>query len=378
METPCSACGSTDTYPLYEIERIPVFLNKHYPNREAARSSPAAAINLRGCCRCGLVFNAQFESAKMDYNEDYVQSQGHAASFQRYTLDVLDLLLQDIDTRRDKIVEIGCGKEAYFLNMLLDRGVDIVGFDPVYRGGNARITPTFFDRAAADKIQARAVVIRHTLDHIAKPLDFLQDLKTNLPADTLVFIESPRWEWILEKKAFWGISYEICSYFSQNFFLRVFSGKAVMHRTFSNQYMIVKARLGDLISTFLEKDDAERYPKALDTDIASYRQKIKSHARNYVWGAGAKGNIFANILDPQAKYIQAVIDINSEKQGRFLPLTAHPCLAPEQIPWETLGEETCLWIMNENYKKEILARIPEFTKGRVVVLGEPFPSQKAA
>src|SRR5271170_1406644 len=136
MKSACSACGSTDNYPLYEAERMPVFLNKHYPSRESAKSCPSASINLMGCYQCGLVFNARFESARMNYNEDYVQSQGHAASFQRHTQDVLNLFLQDIDTRCDKIVEIGCGKESYFLNMLLDRGADVVGFDPVYRGGN--------------------------------------------------------------------------------------------------------------------------------------------------------------------------------------------------------------------------------------------------
>lgn len=378
MKASCDACKSPDLYSLYKLDRIPVFLNKLYASKEAALSSPAAKVTLVGCSRCGLIFNADFQDALMDYDKDYIQSQGHSSSFRDYTRGVLKLFIQDLDIGKDKVVEIGCGKEAYFLNMLLEQGVDIVGFDPVYEGTNPRVTKGYFNRDAALKLQANAVVIRHTLDLLEHPLDFLLNLKELLPAHVTIFIEAPRFEWILETDAFWDVSHEICNYFTEAFFQRIFAGKAAIHRTFSNQYMIVKAHLGDLVSTFAEEQKAGRHQEYFKAGIPVYRDALRSHKQNYVWGAGAKGSAFANILDPEAKHIRAVVDINKQKQGRFVPLTGHPCVAPEDIHWGDLGSDACLWIMNENYKAEILASIPEYTKGEVVVLGEAHRMTKAA
>ena len=35
-------------------------------------------------------------------------------------------------------MEIGCGK-AYFMDMLLNKGVDVIGFDPTYEGESTRV-----------------------------------------------------------------------------------------------------------------------------------------------------------------------------------------------------------------------------------------------
>src|ERR1700681_1039354 len=112
MKASCDACKSTDLYSLYKLDRIPVFLNKLYATKEAAERSPAAKVNLIRCSRCGLIFNAEFQDALMDYDKDYIQSQGHSSSFRDYTRVVLKLFTQDLDIAKDKVIEIGCGKEA--------------------------------------------------------------------------------------------------------------------------------------------------------------------------------------------------------------------------------------------------------------------------
>jgi hypothetical protein len=75
------------------------------------------------------------------------------------------------------------------------------------------------------------------------------------------------------------------------------------------------------------------------------------------------------LLDPDCKVIESVIDINARKQGHFISLSGHPCIAPDAVEWRTLTENDHLWIMNGNYKQEILSSLP-LLKCRISVLGE--------
>jgi len=56
-------------------------------------------------------------------------------------LDVIEMV--ELIMGKQNLVEVGCGK-GLFLEMLLNRNVDIVGFDPTYVGSNPRITKFFF------------------------------------------------------------------------------------------------------------------------------------------------------------------------------------------------------------------------------------------
>ena len=76
-----------------------------------------------------------------------------------------------------------------------------------------------------------------------------------------------------------------------------------------------------------------------------------------------------NLLDPDATHIESIIDINIHKQGHFIPLTGHACVAPKAIDWKSLTDKDCLWIMNDNYKNEILSTLPPL-KCQVRILGE--------
>ncbi len=68
-----------------------------------------------------------------------------------------------------------------------------------------------------------------------------------------------------------------------------------------------------------------------------------------LWGAGAKGATFASLLDPDCTLIDCVIDVNPNKQGRFLPGTGHPILPPSSLR----DRDVCsIILMNPNYRAE--------------------------
>ncbi len=362
----CDACGSAEIYSIYHLARIPAFQNKLFPSATVAQTAPAAAVDLTACRDCGFIFNALFDNGLMDYDGDYQNAQDHSPSFQSYLDDIANLIVSGA-TPKDRIVEIGCGK-GYFLETLKARGLNVKGFDPTYEGDSADIVKSYFNADTAADVDADIVIMRHTLEHIEGPYAFLQQLKKILRPECKIFIEIPRVEWIVEHKAFWDIFHEHCNYFSEFFFQKVFSGHCDIHRVFSDQYMLVGAKIGDLVDK-IEAGGAPDYSDLFTGEIGKYAQIVNAADRNFIWGAGAKGIAFANILDEARSKVPALVDINPRKQNCFISLTGHACVAPEEIDWSALQDNDCLWIMNSRYKNEILATLPALPC-RVIVLGD--------
>ena len=81
---------------------------------------------------------------------------------------------------------------------------------------------------------------------------------------------------------------------------------------------------------------------------------LRGHGPVAVWGAGAKGVTFAHLADPDARRVAAVVDVNPAKQGRFLPGTGHPIIAPVRAV--ELGVTSVL-VLNPNYAAEVAAAL---------------------
>jgi len=66
-----------------------------------------------------------------------------------------------------------------------------------------------------------------------------------------------------------------------------------------------------------------------------------------IWGAGAKGATYLNMVDPNSELIEFAVDITPEKQGKFIPGTGH-----EIKPPEALEDIDVVLLMNPNYREE--------------------------
>ena len=71
-----------------------------------------------------------------------------------------------------------------------------------------------------------------------------------------------------------------------------------------------------------------------------------------VWGAGAKGTTFVQLVDPQAERIDALVDVHPGKQSRYVPGSGHRIERPE---WLQSGPPRTALVMNPAYVEEIRA-----------------------
>jgi len=355
----CSLCQGSAVSSIYKAGLTPLFQNKVYPSAKAAVLSPAAEIELLACPDCGFICNGRFNPALMNYDGEYQNEQAHSPTFDRY-LDQIADLLETKGFLGKKIIEVGCGKGT-FLNKLWSRNFDATGFDTAYEGADPRVHREYFTEKHAH-LQPDLIVLRHTLEHIANPHEFLRQLAALLKSPTQIYIEVPAFEWILAKKAFWDVFYEHCNYFTQQSLTSMFTN-AQSGLLFGDQYMYVLADLQQL-ETAARTTLTPRLQQLglLQDELQRYRSFVQQHAGLLVWGAGAKGSTFVNLTDPDAVHIKALVDINARKAGAYVAGTGHPIIAPELIT-QTGARE--ILVMNENYRDEIGKQLAEMNLANI-------------
>jgi hypothetical protein len=86
------------------------------------------------------------------------------------------------------------------------------------------------------------------------------------------------------------------------------------------------------------------------------------------YGAAHKGNTFLNAVGSLSKTLAYVVDASREKQGRFLPGSQVPVLAPEQL---ASGNPSDILILPWNIASEISDRIRKLAPKARIWVAQP-------
>jgi hypothetical protein len=335
---------------LYEQQQFPVMQNRVHETAQDAIDCPKGDIRIVEDRETGLVYNSAFNPELMVYDASYNNEQGLSPSFKQHLVQVVDLV--GVTLGREKIIEVGCGK-GFFFEMLSAQGFDVTGFDSTYDGVNPRIKSKNFEPGIV-ATPAKGLILRHVLEHIPKPYDFLCQLRDANGGGGLIYIEVPCFDWILRKRAWFDIFYEHVNYFRLNDFARMFDRVIKIGRFFGDQYLYVVADLATLREPIFDQLDAVGFPSDFLHGLNSKQtnQTEQSRAPVCVWGGASKGVIFSLLRKRIGLQVDIVIDINCAKQGKYLPATGLRVISPERALAE-LPNDAVIYVMNSNYLEEI-------------------------
>ncbi len=343
----CPLTGSAHTTIIYQQEAVPLIQNKVYATREAARNAPCKEVVIAQSLDNGFVFSADFEDYTIDYDMHYQNEQSNSAYFRKHLEHVIEIM-GDNQTLDGKVVEIGCGK-AYFMDMLLEKGVDIIGFDPTYEGDSPKVIKEYFSDKYSG-IAADFIILRHTLEHISHPFDFIKTIAAANNYKGKIYIEVPTFEWIVAHDAVEDIFYEHCNYFTLET-LQMFFKKSTGGHFFNGQYIYVIADLAD-INEKIGIREIKPYEVKFEERLNEYSNMLNNPGPIAIWGAGAKGSTFLNLLDKEGDKVKCLIDINPKKRHQYIGGTGHYIIGPEEL--EEYKIQTVI-VMNINYIDEIKA-----------------------
>jgi hypothetical protein len=341
---------------LYRATRLPLFQNRIFHSRDAARNCATGDVELVQSSETGLIFNQAFRPELLTYDADYHNEQGLSSAFQSHLRGIMALVLKHFDG--STLIEVGCGK-GRFLEALQAQGFHVIGMDPAYDGENPAIVKQYFTPEAG--LHGDGIILRHVLEHIQEPIAFLSRLRDANGGKGKIYIEVPCFDWICRHRVWFDIFYEHVNYFRLLDFYRMFGKIYEAGHTFNGQYLFAVADLASLRTPTFGEADRFEFPEDFLKGVGRYAARL--NARNGVpvaiWGAASKGVIFTLLMQRAGAQIDVVVDINPAKQGMFLPVTGIRVESPE-IAMKSLPEQTEILVMNGNYVDEVKA----FTQNR--------------
>lgn len=378
-ERRCPACGRRALEVFFEQQRVPVTSNASFRTPEEALAVGRGDMRLAFCHGCGVIVNVAFEEQPLA--DESETSQAASPRFQEYASTLARTWIERYGLQGETVLEIGCAR-GEFLQVMLDEGAGHgIGVDPVLALDDA---PSETDRLTfvgevfrADHLDdsVRAVICRHTLEHIYDTGAFLAALREAIgERDLVVLFEVPDAERVLVEVAFHDIYYEHCSYFSAGSLRRLFErcGFEVMRldRTYADQYLVIEARpgpggVGDVSSPrssdeSTEDSDHSRLWQATQQLRSGYEEHVgrmerllrdaaESGQRVAFWGAGSKATAFLTSLDAP-EWVDCVVDINPRKAGTYIAGTGHAVVAPEHLVG---ARPDVIVLMNPAYRDEV-------------------------
>jgi SAM-dependent methyltransferase len=332
---------------LYHQDGFPVFQNKMYDTEISAKECPKGDITLVEDLSTGLIYNSSFHHEIMCYDKSYQNEQAVSPFFRCHLEKVAAIIRRCIGKR--SLVEIGCGK-GFFLELMIENGFDVTGYDPAYEGNNPFIYSRYFNPEVG--APSDGLILRHVLEHIEDPYQFLLLLKNANGGKGKIYIEVPCFDWICTHRVWFDIYYEHVNYFRLSDFTRIFSDIIECGRFFGQgQYLYVVAELASLRKPKIDEANRMTFPDDFCKKIA--RPEIEKLNKIASWGGASKGVIFSFLRNRFDYPVDMVIDINVAKQGKYLPGTGLKVKSPAEAMM-ILPEDSIVYVMNSNYIEEII------------------------
>lgn len=359
----CRGCGATPLVSVLDLGEQPVS-NRMLGAPDDA--DPAFPLHLRVCASCGLGQIGEYLLPDQIFDDEYPYLSSMSTSWLAHAEAYAERLSTELKLDADSLVVEAASNDGYLLARFAARGIRVLGVEP---SGNvadlaiAQGVPTrkeFFGVAAATRIVAelghpRLVAANNVLAHVPDIEDFAGGFAALCDEATVITVENPSFAVQLEQNQFDTIYHEHFSYLSAHA-VRVFAARAGLDlwrverlatHGGSNRYWLalagaraIEPSVGQVIAEelaggLLEPTNWARFAARSRDAIDGLRDWLEARAaagRTIVgYGAAAKGNTFLNAVGAPARRLASVVDASPEKQGKYLPGTHVPVIAPDRL-----------------------------------------------
>jgi len=360
----CRFCGSP-------LSRLFVDLGAQPPSNayldQAALGRMEATFPLKAhvCERCFLVQLEAFQTPDEIF--------GHYAYFSSFSQSWLDHA-RHYANQAIKRFELGAASQVvevasndgYLLQYFRAAGIPVLGVEPaenvaaVARGRGIATVSLFFGRETARQLvregrQADLLIGNNVFAHVPDLNDFTAGLAIALKPTGTLTLEFPHLLRLIEDCQFDTIYHEHFSYFSLTTAEKVLAAHDLIVTdveelpTHGGSLRLYAQHRGAGLPSTAVQALRQREAKAGIIDISAYRgfaertAKVKRALLRFLidakesgkhvvgYGAAAKGNTLLNYCGVRGDLIDYVVDLSPHKQGRYLPGSRLPILAPEAL-----------------------------------------------
>jgi len=360
----CRHCGNDGFIPFADLGNAP-------PSNamRVAPDSPETAYPLvvAVCDRCFLAQVDDQPRAEEIFSSDYSYFSSYSKSWLAHAERFAALATERFGLGPgSQVLEIA-SNDGYLLQYFRARGIPVLGVEPtantaeVATGKGIPTIVDFFGQALAEQRLAGSadlIVGNNVFAHVPDINDFSAGLKTALKPDGVISLEFPHLLRLIEQVQFDTIYHEHFSYLSLGTAERILGSAGLklfdveQWPTHGGSLRVFaahaeddsKPRSASVDAILAEEERAglrgraiyERFQPRIDAVRSAFRTFLLDQraagAKVAGYGAAAKGNTLLNACAIKGNaLIGFVADASPHKQGRFLPGSGIPVVAPERI-----------------------------------------------
>ncbi len=316
---------------------------------EEAESMARLPVEYVQCVNCSHVWNRLFSYDAIPYRKNPNRMFNSGSNWQGFMRDTKSLLVESLPAN-PCVIEIGCG-EGHFVREIAkslgNQGV-FLGFDPNTSSESGRgieFYPRLFNPLEdVDKFKPDLLIMRHVLEHLTEPDEFLQSLAwacSFLNKEVKLFAEVPCIDRVFDTSRLSDFFYEHFSHFSSKSFRALLEGLGStirFEKGYQEEVMIALVKIEvDLgcreqairSSHFYRsaRESLRNIPKQM-SDLVLARKKIA------IWGGTGKAAAFINYFRVTGDSFPLVVDSDDSKVGYFVPGTGQRISSLETLKHE--------------------------------------------
>ena len=357
----CRVCNHRDLKSILDLGSQPLPAEYGKKSDEILETFP---LHLRICPKCGLGQLGEYVTPERIFHDAYpylssVSSiwTAHAKKFANEMKNILSL------TSKSLVLELA-SNDGYLLSEFKKLDVPVLGIEPAanvasiaMKNGVHTISEFFGAKTAKDILKRygypKLIVANNVFAHIPDMQDFTEGLAILSNDATVITIENPSFALLLEKSLFDTIYHEHYSYLTAHsvkkiantYGLNLVNVESLKTHGGSNRYWLSSSLpVRDSVLKILEEEnsiglfDSQKWStfaknsKSIIKNTSEWLQERNKLGDIVVaYGAAHKGNTFLNSIGEQSRVLKYVVDGSLEKQGKFLPGSRLPVLAPNQL-----------------------------------------------
>jgi 2-polyprenyl-3-methyl-5-hydroxy-6-metoxy-1,4-benzoquinol methylase len=403
----CRGCGTCLSLPLIDLGTAPPS-NAYLRAEQLAAAEAWVPLKVAVCEQCWLVQTEDYTRADALFDADYAYFSSYSSSWLAHARDYVAQMVERFGlTAQSRVVEIAAN-DGYLLQYVAERGIPCLGVEPTRSTAQAarekglQIREVFFGQQAAEALAAEGwsadlMAANNVLAHVPDINDFLRGFATLLKADGVATFEFPHLLCLMAEHQFDTLYHEHYSYLSLTAVhtlcqrngleifdvaelpthggsLRVFAQRAggpQARRATVDDLLGIEAGVGVTTAAFYNTlaPAAER----IKHQLLRFLLQAKAEGKRVVgYGAAAKGNTLFNYAGVKPDLLAWVADANPHKQGKFLPGSRIPVVAPERLaieqpdyvlvlPWNLLKEVSEQQAQVREWGGRFVIAVPELT-----------------
>ena len=394
----CRGCDSKNLSSILDLQEQPLPAEYGMHADEVLDRFP---LHLKVCRDCGLGQLGEYVLPDRIFHETYPYLSSASKYWVSHARNFANEMVNKLSLDNDSfVVELG-GNDGYLLSEFQKLGVSVLNVEPpentaeIARQAGVPTISKFFGVDLAKDILAEyghpdLIVVNNVYAHVPDQQDFTLGISILSDDSTITTIENPSFDILLNNAYFDTIYHEHYSYLTahsvnavtQKCGLTLFHVDRLPTHGGSNRYWLSKSEIPDdtLMTTLEEEKLSGLFDENKWEEFASCSREAINGLRKWflererlghtvvAYGAAHKGNTFLNAVGEASKTLKYVIDASHEKQGKFLPGSQVPVLAPEYLNSEN---PTDVLILPWNIANELSVNIKSLAPNANIWVAQP-------